>query len=344
MKIAVIGKTGQLAHALKTYLPDAAYYGRKDLDLSAPPETLSAFMSALPPPDIVIIAAAYTNVDKAESQPELAYAVNVRAPAIIAKHCAKRGIGLIYISTDCVFDGKSKSAYAPQDTPHPVNFYGATKLEGERAVMQAHPSCTIVRTSWVYAPGHTNFMSKMIEIGAARGALNVVADQIGRPTYAPDLAEALITLAEKLSRNGIILAGGTGTRLHPSTISVSKQLMPVFDKPMIYYPLCTLMEAGLSEILIITTPQDQPAFKHLLGDGSRWGLTISHAAQPSPDGLAQALIIAEEFLDGAPSALILGDNLFFGDAMSRSIRSASAQSSGATIFGYPVKDGALFLR
>ena len=141
-----------------------------------------------------------------------------------------------------------------------------------------------------------------------------------------------------MQRKGIILAGGTGTRLHPSTISVSKQLMPVFDKPMIYYPLCTLMEAGLSEILIITTPQDQPAFKHLLGDGSRWGLKISHAAQPSPDGLAQALIIAEDFLDGAPSALILGDNLFFGDAMSRSIRAASAQNSGATIFGYPVKD------
>ena len=139
-------------------------------------------------------------------------------------------------------------------------------------------------------------------------------------------------------RKGIILAGGTGTRLHPSTISVSKQLMPVFDKPMIYYPLCTLMEAGLSEILIITTPQDQPAFKHLLGDGSQWGLKISHAVQPSPEGLAQALIIAEDFLDGAPSALILGDNLFFGDAMSRSIRAASAQNCGATIFGYPVKD------
>ena len=201
MKIAVIGKTGQLARALKTYRPDAAYYGREDLDLSAPPQTITAFMNALPQLDVVIIAAAYTNVDKAESEPELAYAVNARAPAIIAKHCADRGIGLIYISTDCVFDGTRKAAYAPQDTPNPVNFYGATKLSGERAVMKAHPNCAIVRTSWVYAPGHTNFMSKMIEISAARGVLNVVADQIGRPTYAPDLAKALIMLAEKISQD-----------------------------------------------------------------------------------------------------------------------------------------------
>jgi len=119
---------------------------------------------------------------------------------------------------------------------------------------------------------------------------------------------------KRMSRKGIILAGGSGTRLHPSTISVSKQLMPVYDKPMIYYPLSVLMEAGLKEILIITTPHDRPAFENLLSDGRRWGLDMTYAVQPSPDGLAQALIIAEEFLDGSPSALILGDNLFFGAA------------------------------
>ena len=140
------------------------------------------------------------------------------------------------------------------------------------------------------------------------------------------------------SRRGIILAGGTGSRLHPSTISVSKQLMPVFDKPMIYYPLCTLLEAGIREVLVITTPGDQAAFRHLLGDGHRWGLEIAYAVQPSPDGLAQALIIAEDFLDGGPGALVLGDNLFFGEEFTDGLAQASAKTSGATVFGYHVKN------
>ncbi|GLQ20967.1 glucose-1-phosphate thymidylyltransferase [Algimonas porphyrae] len=139
-------------------------------------------------------------------------------------------------------------------------------------------------------------------------------------------------------RKGIILAGGTGSRLHPSTISVSKQLMPVFDKPMIYYPLSTLMQAGLSEIMVITTPHDRAAFEHLLGDGRRWGMSITYASQPSPDGLAQALIIAEDFLEGGPSALILGDNLFFGAGFNRTLATAMQRREGATIFGYHVKD------
>ncbi|MGB3455675.1 MAG: glucose-1-phosphate thymidylyltransferase RfbA [Litorimonas sp.] len=141
-----------------------------------------------------------------------------------------------------------------------------------------------------------------------------------------------------MTRKGIILAGGTGTRLHPSTISVSKQLMPVFDKPMIYYPLSVLMQAGMREIMIITTPHDAPAFRHLLGDGHRWGIEITYAEQPSPDGLAQALIIADAFLDGGPSALILGDNLFFGEAFDQSVAIAMAQTDGATVFGYHVRN------
>ncbi len=141
-----------------------------------------------------------------------------------------------------------------------------------------------------------------------------------------------------MKRKGIILAGGSGTRLHPSTISVSKQLMPVYDKPMIYYPLCVLMEAGIRDILIITTPHDNPAFVNLLSDGKRWGLNIEYAVQPSPDGLAQALIIAEDFLDGAPSALILGDNLFFGSAFVQSIRAANKVEEGASVFGYRVNN------
>lgn len=139
-----------------------------------------------------------------------------------------------------------------------------------------------------------------------------------------------------MSRKGIILAGGKGTRLHPSTISVSKQLMPVYDKPMIYYPLATLMQTGIREIMIITTPHDAPAFEHLLSDGARWGLSLHYAQQPKPEGLAQALIIAEEFLNGSPCALILGDNLFFGTEIDSAAKVAMRQKSGASIFGYHV--------
>ncbi|MEP6342079.1 MAG: glucose-1-phosphate thymidylyltransferase RfbA [Maricaulaceae bacterium] len=141
-----------------------------------------------------------------------------------------------------------------------------------------------------------------------------------------------------MQRKGIILAGGSGTRLYPSTISVSKQLMPVYDKPMIYYPLSVLMSAGMNEIMIITTPQDQAAFQNLLKDGSQWGIHIEWAIQPSPDGLAQALIIAEDFLGGAPSALILGDNLFFGSEFDQALQSTKTNTEGATVFGYHVND------
>lgn len=174
-------------------------------------------------------------------------------------------------------------------------------------------------------------------MSSSTGTTPLAAERPGSAASSAPTSEGAKRVTASI-RRGILLAGGSGTRLHPMTRAVSKQLLPVYDKPLVYYPLCTLMLCGIREILVITTPDDAPGFDRLLSDGAQWGLDLRYAVQPSPDGIAQALVIGGEFLRGNPSTLILGDNIFYGHGLASRLRRAAAEPEGATLFGYRVHD------
>ncbi len=390
-------------------------------------------------PRIVVNCAAFTAVDKAEAEPDLAFAVNAAGAGVLAAAADRAGVPILHLSTDYVFDGSKAGAYAEEDAVAPLGVYGRSKAEGE-ALVRRVPRHVILRTAWVYGAHGGNFLKTMLRLAAERDRLRVVADQRGCPTGTRDLAEAILAVdaalggegaetAGKLygtyhlagqgvttwhafaaaivaaqapytnkrppvdpivdrglshsrapacefgtrlarlrrrirlsretlgradggnggpafppgrkaftSMKGIILAGGTGTRLYPLTCVVSKQLLPVYDKPMIYYPLSALMMAGIRDILIITTPGDQDAFKRLLGDGRALGIRCPTPCSRQPNGLAEAFIIGRDFVGDDRVALVLGDNIFYGHGLPELLASARARDSGATVFGYIVSD------
>ena len=434
MRFLLFGGSGQVGTELRALTAtqgiDIVAPARSEINLEDPASI--AKIVAAGPWSAVINAAAYTNVDRAESEEETAFVTNCKAAGWLAAETANHGIPLLHISTDYVFDGRKGSPYVEDDVASPLNAYGRSKLAGEQAVKSANPRHIILRTAWVFSPYGKNFVKTIMRLAQERDRLTIVADQRGCPTAARDVARitldialhcaaepqrvpygtyhfagageatwfefataiveltaprihrspkvepisttdyptpalrpadtrlncaAIVTavwclpaaLAKRLSRDdriadsecrmkGIILAGGSGTRLYPATLVINKQLLPIYDKPMVYYPLSVLMLAGIRDILLISTPQHLSFYQHLLGNGADWGIQIDYVVQDKPIGLAHAFILGREFVSRDRVALILGDNLYYGQGLRAELAAAAARPEGATIFAYHVSE------
>ncbi|NLA39781.1 MAG: dTDP-4-dehydrorhamnose reductase [Methanomicrobiales archaeon] len=403
--ILILGASGMLGRDLAPVFPGARLCMHEELDITDEGAVRAYILDTKP--DLIINAAAYTDVDGCEDNPKTAFAVNGDAPGYIAAACSEIGAVLVHYSTDYIFDG-SKTEYIESDKPNPINVYGASKLRGEQEIAKNMDDYRIIRTSWLFGRHGKNFVETIRNLARTDGTVRVVTDQVGKPTYTVDLARKTVEIvncppgvyhvtndgicswyefaqafapnvvpctsdeflrkakrpaysvlvntktspmrhwkealedylrpAVKVPMKGIILAGGTGSRLYPLTKVTNKHLLPVYDKPMIYYPLQTLIAAGIKDIMIVSGRGHVGHFLELLGSGKEFGIRLTYEIQEGAGGIAQALGLAEEWAGTDNVAVILGDNIFQDDILG----DVEAFETGAKIFLKEVTDAHRF--